>query len=360
MCRRTTTCAVVSTPAISVVVAVCNGEDYVAEALMAILSQTHPPNEVIVVDDGSTDSTLHELTPFRSHIRIIRQSNHGHPSAYSRGFNAARGDYVARCDADDVWEPDKLERQVAALLTHPTIDIAAGAARVFDRGDGLYAAAPGDGLLDPRSFARKLYRANWLCASSTLIRRRLFEQIGPFARRLACEDYDFWLRAAGTGAVFFYDPAIVVRYRRHARNVSNDHLAMCRAVRSVHLRHAQLPQDQRLVSRVLAEDRSNIGRLLVEEHGREARGEFIAALRYRLAPRELIWTLVLSMPQRYRRRLIPLLVSAAREVSPRWPELRAGLARDELPLPAEARPRARWSVRISLPRDSDSPARARL
>jgi glycosyltransferase involved in cell wall biosynthesis len=321
-------------------VAVCNSEDYVAEALTAILSQIRPADEVIVVDDGSTDGTQRELAPFRSEIRIVTQSNHGHPGAYNRGFAEARGDYVARCDADDVWEPDKLERQVAALVKHPAIDIAAGAAWFFDRAEGLFAAPPGDGLLEIRSFARKLYRANWLCASSTLIRRRLFEQIGPFMQRLACEDYDFWLGAAGTGAVFFSDPAIVVRYRRHAGNVSNDQLGMSRAVRFVHLRHADLPQDRRLVSQVLAEDRSRVGRLLVEENAREARGEFVGALRHRLAPRELAWAVVLSMPDRYQRALIPSLVSTARELSAWSPALCGALAVHESPSSPEPRPRA--------------------
>jgi hypothetical protein len=96
-----------------------------------------------------------------------------------------------------VWQPDKLERQHAALTAQPSIDIAAGAAWIFGEVDGLFAPAPGHGLLHTPTFARQLYHANGLCASSVVIRRSLFERIGPFVDRLACEDYDFWLRAAG-------------------------------------------------------------------------------------------------------------------------------------------------------------------
>ncbi len=291
-------------PSITVVVPVHNSERFVSEALSAILSQSYPPDEVIVVDDGSTDGTAAALAPFRRRIRFVRQSRRGHPAAYNTGFALARGDYVARCDADDVWEPDKLERQWAALREHPQIDIAAGAAWIFGREARMFAQPAGDGVLERRAFVDQLFRSNGLCASSTLIRRSLFERIGPFADRLACEDYEFWLRAARAGAVFYYDPTVVVRYRRHWGNVSNDHLAMARAVRSVHVRHAPIIDDSRLVQRVLAEDCARVGRLLVHNDCRLARTEYLGALRHRVALRELVWAAVLSLPMRFQRQLI--------------------------------------------------------
>jgi GT2 family glycosyltransferase len=131
-----------------------------------------------------------------------------------------------------------------------------------------------------------------------LIRRRLFEQIGPFADGLVCEDYDFWLRAASAGAVFFYDPTIIVRYRRHGGNVSNDLLSMARAVRAVHLRHAGWVGDNGLTTTVVAHDFANVGRLLVDQDARTARREYVGALRHRLALRPLTWAAILSLPDR--------------------------------------------------------------
>jgi glycosyltransferase involved in cell wall biosynthesis len=307
-----------SGPSITVVMPVYNAEEHVAESIAAVLAQTRPPDEVIVVDDGCTDGTLDVLAPFRSEIRVISQQNRGHAGAFNTGFAAARGDYVARCDADDVWNPDKLARQHAALVAHPEIDIAAGAAWVFGQVERLFGDAPGDGILDLRAFAPALYRGNMLCASSTVIRRAHFERLGPFVERLACEDYDFWLKSVRAGAVFHYDPAILLRYRQHAGQVTRNLVAMYRATYRVHGRHADVAGDRRLVGEVLAYDRKRIGRLLAEDgDGAGARAEYVAALRHRADPEALAWAIALSVPERARRAVIGASRAAKRGVAGR-------------------------------------------
>jgi glycosyltransferase involved in cell wall biosynthesis len=306
-------------PTISAVVPVYNTERYVAEALTAILSQTHPPDEVIVVDDGSTDGTLDELARFRGEIRVVRQGNLGVAGAMNRCFEESRGEYVAKCDADDVWELDKLERQIKAVLANPQIDVAISGACFFGSADGPRAPYPGAaGILDQRDLARRLYRANFVASCATLVRRSLHRQLGPFVEGLACEDYDFWLRAVAAGAVFFYDPSMLVKIRTHEDQVSGNLLRMHGAEYTTHGWHAGLVEDARLVRRVKARDLSNIARLLSDEgRPREARATFVAALRQRLSPRLLAWVLVLSMPDRYRRPLADRLVSIRRTlVSP--------------------------------------------
>ena len=305
-------------PTISAVVPVYNTERYVAEALTAILSQTHPPDEVIVVDDGSTDGTLGELARFRGEIRVVRQGNLGVAGAMNRCFEESRCEYVAKCDADDVWELDKLERQIRAVLAHPEIDVAISGSRFFGSDEGVRAPYPGAGILDQRDLARRLYRANFVASCATLVRRGLHRQIGPFVEGLACEDYDFWLRAVAAGAVFFYDPNVLVKIRTHDNQVSGNLLRMHGAEYTAHCWHAELVDDARLVRKVRARDLSNIARVLSDEgRSREARATFVAALRQRLSPRLLAWVLVLSMPDRYRRPLADGLVSIRRTlVSP--------------------------------------------
>jgi glycosyltransferase involved in cell wall biosynthesis len=306
----------VKTPSVSVVVPAYNAERHVAETLSAILSQSHPPDEVIVVDDGSTDGTADELARFRGEVQVLSQANRGAAGAHNTGFTAARGTYVARCDADDVWGPDKLERQLDVVRTHPEVDIALGAAWVFGREERLFAEPPGEGILDERAFRRTLYRANVVCASSALIRRDLFEKLGPFADRLPCEDYDYWLRAAKAGAVFFYDPGVLLRYRQHAGNVTNNALEMCRSRYLAHTWHADVVDDRRLVRAVLAQDCADLGRLLVDaDRHAEARSAFSESLRHRPGAFALAWTLLVSVPPRYRRALIGASISLKRRVA---------------------------------------------
>jgi glycosyltransferase involved in cell wall biosynthesis len=308
------------TPTISVVVPAYNAEPYIAETLRSIFSQTHLPDEVIVVDDGSTDGTPGEIMRFQNDVRVIRQSNRGAAAAHNAGFAEARGDYVARCDADDVWQPIKLERQVEALVAHPEIDIAMSGAWVFgDNENCLFldhtgaAHPPCDGIQDRNSFAQRLYHANMLCASSAVIRRSLQKKVGPFTEPLPNEDYDYWLRALKAGAVFFYDPTVLVGYRRHETNVTNSRLALYRAAHLIHTRHADLADSASLVHGTLAADLFMIARLLVDDdHLREARDTFVSSLRHRLTLRGLAWALVLSSPEPCRRMLADWLVYVKR------------------------------------------------
>jgi glycosyltransferase involved in cell wall biosynthesis len=302
---------------ISAVVPVHNGERYIVESLTAILSQTRPPDEIIVVDDGSTDRTDEELRHFGGHIRVVKQANRGVAGALNRCFEESRGAYIAKCDADDIWELDKLERQVETLLAHPEIDIAFSGARFFGLADGPRAPYAGDGLLDRRKFARRLYRGNFICSCTTVIKSGLYRRLGPFDEEIACEDYDFWLRALTAGAVFFHDPSILVRCRAHSRQVSNDLLRMHEAEYLTHIRHAGLV-DSRLAHEVRARDLSNVARVLSDQdRPSDARKIFKYSLRHRPTLRVAAWVLVLSAPDRFRRRLADLLVSIKRTLHPR-------------------------------------------
>ena len=227
-------------PTVSSVVPVFNGERYIAESVRGILSQTRPPDEVVVVDDGSIDGTQDELAAFRNEIRIIRQRNQGHVGAMNRLFSEARGDFVAKCDADDIWEADKLERQLEAVRAHPEVDIVVTGSRFFGMVEGPRVTFAEAGVLQPRKLAGTLYRRNFVCASSPLVRRELYRRLGPFDGTLACEDYDFWLRAFAAGAVFFYDPRLLVRYRVHPQQVSQNELRMREGVYTVHRRYANV------------------------------------------------------------------------------------------------------------------------
>jgi glycosyltransferase involved in cell wall biosynthesis len=302
---------------ISAVIGAYQAERYIAETLESILSQTRPPDEVIVVDDGSTDGTARELERFGDRIRVVRQANRGCAAAFNTAFREARGDFVGECGADDIWEPNKLEQQVEALETHPEIDIAFCAARVFGHMEGQWSMAdsgdPSVGIMDPHRFGRTLFRVNPVCPSTTLVRRRLYEQLGAFSEEFATEDYDYWMRAQRAGATFYYDPRMLVRYRRHERNASSNHLAMGETDLIVRRRDAELIDSPVLVRKVLARDFFIVGRLLRDQgRVREARAAFVSSLRQRPSLRGLAWVLILSAPPRYHRTLGDRVVSIKR------------------------------------------------
>ena len=110
-------------PTISCIVPVYNSERYLAEALDSILNQTSQNLDVIVVDDGSTDGTEAVARRYSERIRYHRQANAGPPAARDAGIRLARREMVAFLDADDLWHPEKLDRQLARFQARPDLDI---------------------------------------------------------------------------------------------------------------------------------------------------------------------------------------------------------------------------------------------
>src|SRR5262245_17224568 len=106
-------------PRVSVVVTAYNQQHYVTATIRSVLDQTFRDYEIIVVDDGSTDETFQELRRFGNQLRLERQANQGVAGARNAGVRCAGGDYVAFLDGDDIWLPDKLERQVRAAAANP-------------------------------------------------------------------------------------------------------------------------------------------------------------------------------------------------------------------------------------------------
>ena len=110
-------------PLISCIVPVFNGERYLGKALESILKQTYQPLEIIVVNDGSTDGTAAVAARYGDQIHYVRQNNAGAPTARNLGLSVARGEFVAFLDSDDLWHPEKLERQMARFDACPQIDL---------------------------------------------------------------------------------------------------------------------------------------------------------------------------------------------------------------------------------------------
>jgi glycosyltransferase involved in cell wall biosynthesis len=108
-------------PTVSVVIPTYNRADRLSDTVDSVLAQTLPPAEILIVDDGSKDDTAAVCRRFPAPVRYLHRENGGSAAARNTGMRAARGDYIAFLDADDVWEPTKLEVQLALHAAHPEI-----------------------------------------------------------------------------------------------------------------------------------------------------------------------------------------------------------------------------------------------
>jgi glycosyltransferase involved in cell wall biosynthesis len=311
-------------PTISVVVAAYQAERWIAEALDSILGQTRPPDEVVVIDDGSTDGTAKELERYSDRICILRHSNRGYQATMNRAIREARGDFVALCGADDIWEPRKLEWQHEAITANPDVDVFFGHAVFFGRFEGDHVRPPAAGVLDSGALRDALYRMNVINTPSAVMRRALFDRLGWFIENFEGDDYDYWFRCLRAGVRFYYDPRPMVRYRQHDSNITVDHVKLFRAMNHVRRWHADLADDRQLVRTVLADDAFRIGRLLVDANRpREARGAFAHTLRYACGPtasscaRALAWMTILSLPDGARRRAGHVGIRVSRAIEAR-------------------------------------------
>lgn len=201
-------------PSISCVVPVYNGAEFLAAALDSILAQSLPPTEIIVIDDGSTDTTSGVANAYSKHVTYHRQANAGPASARNRGIGLATGDFISFLDADDLWHPSKLERQMRALESNPT----AGMCITYLQNFWVDALCHERDRLRDHDFAKPM--PGYVC-QCLLARRSVFDIVGRFdeTKRLG-EDQDWYLRAARAGIKKEIVAEPLVQRRIHGKNMT--------------------------------------------------------------------------------------------------------------------------------------------
>lgn len=215
---------------VSIIIPVYNRPDLLADAVRSVLAQTYRPIEIIIVDDGSTDSgaTASRAREFTVRLRdivsYIHQPNSGPGVARETGRIRARGEFIGYLDSDDLFLPHKVALQVQALREHDERDIVYGYIEQCGLDDGPNPnnipwgrSAESVELLFP-----DILRGRHWCTSCPLYRRTLTDKIGPWSTSRFEEDFEYDVRAAVAGARAFHIPEFLVRFRHHPGRVSLD------------------------------------------------------------------------------------------------------------------------------------------
>jgi glycosyltransferase involved in cell wall biosynthesis len=207
--------ALEKTPRVAVLMPVYNGEATIEAATRSVLEQTFSDWSLIVVDDGSTDDSIAQLTSVagsETRIRVLRQEHLGLVSALNLGLSQVGGavDYVARMDCDDVMHPVRLDRQVRMLDTHSELTLVSCKVRIEPEDSGLSAYVDWlNGLETPQDIARNLFVESPVCHPTVMCRAAALRHIGGYRDRGWPEDYDLWLRFAEAGALMAQVPQIL-------------------------------------------------------------------------------------------------------------------------------------------------------
>lgn len=211
-------------PVISVIIPTYNYGRFIGEAIDGVLSQTILAGEIIVVDDGSVDETAAEVLKFGDKVRYIRQENAGVCSARNLGVANSTGEYIAFLDADDIWEPEKLEKQISKFAEDDDIGLVHCGMREFDSETGETVVMHLEGGEGWVSKDIALWEKPVIIGpgGTTIIRRKVFEDVGGFDIELKNgEDWEFCFRVSRKYKIGFVAEPLV-NYRTHSNNATKN------------------------------------------------------------------------------------------------------------------------------------------
>lgn len=234
-------------PTVSVVIPAYNVAWCVRKAIESVLAQDYRDFELIVVNDGSTDTTAEVLASYGDAIRLVDKPNGGLSSARNAGIAAAQGELVAFLDADDWWLPGKLTSQVALMRARPGLGFSSTAARVEDlegRLVNIWACATWQGPFLAHLFGSNADVAG--SASAVIARRTLFDRTGGFDETLrSLEDIDMWIRLSAVADYACLEEPLAVIRKRPGSMSRNLEVMRASAIQVMKKNRALLPAELR-------------------------------------------------------------------------------------------------------------------
>jgi glycosyltransferase involved in cell wall biosynthesis len=212
---------------ISVIITTYNRKDTIERALNSVLKQTHPADEIILIDDGSTDQTYQLIREKYPKIKYIWQTNKGISQARNTGISVSSGQWIAFLDSDDEWLPSKLNSQIKALKEYPDYKLCHTNEiwiRHGKRVNPMKKHEKAGGSIFKRCLPLCI-----ISPSSVLIHYSVFEYYGRFDQSLpVCEDYDLWLRLCAFLPVLYLEKPQLIKYGGHQDQLSRKYWGMDR------------------------------------------------------------------------------------------------------------------------------------
>lgn len=211
-------------PKVSVILPVYNGERFLKEAIDSILGQTLQNLELIIINDGSKDGSEKIIKAYTDPriVYLINQPNKGLIYTLNRGVEVARGEYIARMDADDIALPPRLERQVEYLDQNPDVAVVACPVQYIDEQGKLSGSWELDHANIDRGAIRNILPSKNVIAHPTVMARSEVMKAYPYAAyQPNTEDYDLWLRMAANGLAIAKIQEVLLHYRLHTQSVTS-------------------------------------------------------------------------------------------------------------------------------------------
>ena len=216
----------------SVVIPVYNGAAFLGETIDSVLAQTLAPVEILVIEDGSPRPATAVAERYGDRIRYIARTNHGVSASRNFGVSLATGTWVSFLDQDDLWTPDHLERQQAAIASQQQADVCYSDRRLLiaDETMSVWQLSEPVSLPDAVRLPQVLLSRCPVTPSSASVRRSTFVEVGGFdSKHDFCEDWDLWLRLQRHGAKFVHVPEATMHYRVLATGNSHNPMPILKA-----------------------------------------------------------------------------------------------------------------------------------
>jgi len=291
---------------ISVVIRTFNRKAYLLEAIESVRNQTYRNFEIIVVDDGSGDGTI-EMLNSMPEIRLIRQNRNGYIMALNKGIAAARGEFVAILDDDDMWDKKFLESCLTGFQEYPDAAMVYSDYRYFFNNDAAKLFAP-RGMPCRNDLFSSLIYSNFIPIDAALIRTSVFDITGLFDEGLKShDDWDMWLRILINGLELRRVSGPLVKIRKHGKAMTDDKLNMFSGALHVLKKHQQsFPAKYRKDIKSSLDRLANIVAVIMASSGNrsEAQDSLAESIKGGNYKGMLYYLIILILPSRMIRKLV--------------------------------------------------------